>query len=134
MIHCKRGLEAAAASARIPQGACPDLISSEIEKGLSFWGRPLLCSPLPEGGSCARYNPIIQKGPDSLNEKRVPSPTAWLVRRYQANGAAPTKDGDMSERILLVDDDDLLRRSLAFSLENAGYVVDAAASSARALS
>ena len=32
----------------------------------------------------------------------------------------------MSEHILLIDDDALLRRSLAFSLENAGYQVTVA--------
>jgi len=40
----------------------------------------------------------------------------------------------MSNRILLVDDDALLRRSLAFSLEQAGYSVNTAATAEDALS
>jgi len=39
----------------------------------------------------------------------------------------------MAKRILLVDDDILLRRSLAFNLEQAGYTVDPAASAEDAL-
>ncbi len=39
----------------------------------------------------------------------------------------------MSNRILIVDDDDLLRRSLAFSLEQAGFQVDTSASAEDAL-
>ena len=39
----------------------------------------------------------------------------------------------MSERILLIDDDTLLRRSLAFSLEHAGYQVTTAASAEEGL-
>jgi lysylphosphatidylglycerol synthetase-like protein (DUF2156 family) len=39
----------------------------------------------------------------------------------------------MSKHILLVDDDALLRRSLAFNLEQAGYIVNTAASAEDAL-
>ncbi len=39
----------------------------------------------------------------------------------------------MPEQILVVDDDELLRRSLAFTLEQAGYAVDTAASAEDAL-
>jgi len=39
----------------------------------------------------------------------------------------------MAVRILMVDDDELLRRSLAFTLEQAGFLVDTAASSEDAL-
>jgi DNA-binding response OmpR family regulator len=39
----------------------------------------------------------------------------------------------MSNQILLIDDDALLRRSLAFSLERAGYLVSAAASAEEGL-
>ena len=39
----------------------------------------------------------------------------------------------MSDRILLIDDDALLRRSLAFSLEHAGYQVTPAASAEEGL-
>lgn len=39
----------------------------------------------------------------------------------------------MAKRLLIVDDDQLLRRSLAFNLEQAGYVVNSAASAEDAL-
>src|SRR5262245_3033008 len=47
--------------------------------------------------------------------------------------AAANEARDMSTSILLIDDDTLLRRSLAFNLERAGYLVNSTASAEEAL-